>query len=74
MSVSTSVPRSVRYIVDGKGKRSAVVLDIEEYEWMREQIEDLEDIRAFDAWKAAGDRDDVVPIEEVFRDLGPDPE
>jgi PHD/YefM family antitoxin component YafN of YafNO toxin-antitoxin module len=39
-------------LVDEKGNRVAVVLPIAEYDQMLEDLEELEDIRAFDEAKA----------------------
>lgn len=44
--------RGERYIVDEKGKRVGVVLDMAEY---RRMLGELECIRAYDAAKASGD-------------------
>jgi PHD/YefM family antitoxin component YafN of YafNO toxin-antitoxin module len=35
-----------RYIVDENGKRVSVILPVEEYERLLEELEELEDIRA----------------------------
>jgi PHD/YefM family antitoxin component YafN of YafNO toxin-antitoxin module len=56
-----------RYIVDRDGKRVAVVLDIEVYQAMLEELEELEDIRAFDEAIASGD--EVIPFEEVVAEI-----
>jgi len=44
-----------RYVVDEQGNPSGVLLDIEEYRQMLEELEELEAIRAHDAAKASGD-------------------
>jgi hypothetical protein len=38
-----------QFVVDAKGKRVGVLLDLETYERLREAEEDLADIRAYDA-------------------------
>jgi prevent-host-death family protein len=42
-----------RYIVDENGKRTGVILSVEEYERLIEELEELEDVRAFDEARAA---------------------
>jgi PHD/YefM family antitoxin component YafN of YafNO toxin-antitoxin module len=42
-----------RYIVDENGKRVSVILTVEEYERLLEELEELEDIRAYGEAKAA---------------------
>lgn len=42
-----------RYITDTEGRRTAVVLDIEEYEALVEAAEDAEDARAVDGVREA---------------------
>jgi PHD/YefM family antitoxin component YafN of YafNO toxin-antitoxin module len=56
-----------RYVVDPEGKRVEVVLPIEDYESLLEDLEELEAIRAFDAAKDS--EDDAVPAEQAFREI-----
>ncbi len=60
-----------RYIVDENGKRVSVILPIEEYESMLEELEELEDIRAYDEAKAALERgeDEVIPLDQAMREI-----
>ena len=60
-----------RYIVDENGKRISVILPIEEYESMLEELEELEDIRAYDEAKAALERgeDEVIPLDQAMREI-----
>jgi PHD/YefM family antitoxin component YafN of YafNO toxin-antitoxin module len=48
-----------QYIKDADGKESLVVLPAKEFERLIEELEDLEDVRAYDAAKA---EDDGEPI------------
>jgi len=57
----------VQYVVDGNGKRTAVLLPIEVFEELVEAAEDLEDMRAADAARAEGG--EPVPWEEVKAEL-----
>jgi PHD/YefM family antitoxin component YafN of YafNO toxin-antitoxin module len=60
-----------RYIVDENGKRTGVILSVEEYERMIEALEDLEDVRLYDEAKAALQRgeSEVVPLEQAMREI-----
>ncbi len=64
-----------RYVVDENGKRVSVILPIEEYERMVEELEEFEDIlarRAYDEAKAEIEREgsDAVPWEKVRDKIG----
>ena len=60
-----------RYIVDENGKRVSVILPIEEYEGILEELEELADIRAYDEAKAALERgeDEVIPLDQAMREI-----
>ena len=60
-----------RYVVDENGKRVAVLLEIEEYERMIEEIEELEDILAYKEAKAAleNGEDEAIPLEQAMREI-----
>ena len=63
-----------RYVVDENGKRVAVLLEIEEYERMVEELEEFEDIlarRAYDEAKAELERgeDELIPWEQAKREI-----
>jgi PHD/YefM family antitoxin component YafN of YafNO toxin-antitoxin module len=60
--------RQPRYLVDDRGGKVGVLIDIQEYERMREAEEELAAIRAFDAAKASGEK--PVPLKEAFRRHG----
>ena len=47
-----------QFLVNEKGEKVAVVIDIQEFEKIREALEELEDIRAFDEAEASAE----VPI------------
>lgn len=50
----SATPRA-RYVVDDQGQPSAVLLDIDEYRHMLDELEELEAIRVYDAATDAGD-------------------
>jgi PHD/YefM family antitoxin component YafN of YafNO toxin-antitoxin module len=60
-----------RYVVDENGKRVAVLLEIEEYERMIEEIDELEDILAYKEAKAAleNGEDESIPLEQAMREI-----
>ena len=57
-----------RYIVDEKGNRIGVLLDIEDYNRLLAELEELESIRAYDAAKASGD--EAIPFEQAIAEIG----
>jgi hypothetical protein len=59
-----------RFIVDKNGQRLGVLLDIEEYQRLLEELEELEAIRAYDAAKASGD--EVLPLEQAVAEIEQD--
>jgi hypothetical protein len=56
-----------QYVVDDKGRKVAVLLDIKEHLLLLEGVEELESIRAYDLAKASGDR--AVPFEEAVAEI-----
>ncbi len=56
---------SARFVIDENGKRVNVILPVEEYERMLEELEELEDLRLYDEAKAGIEREgsEVVPLE-----------
>lgn len=56
-----------RYVVDGKGKRVAVLLDVSEYQEILEKLEELESIRAYDTAKKSKDK--AIPFEQAVREI-----
>lgn len=55
------------FLVDDRGQRTAVILDIAEYEKLIEEAEELEAIRAYDAAKASGD--ETISFEQAVADI-----
>ncbi|MDA2934079.1 hypothetical protein MYX82_07020 [Acidobacteria bacterium AH-259-D05] len=56
-----------RYVVDEKGKKRAVLLDIEDYQKILRELEELETIRAYDTAKSSGE--EAVPFEEAVAEI-----
>jgi len=59
--------KSRHFLVDEKGKCTAVLLPIQEYETLLEAVEDLEDLRAADEARAEGG--EPIPWEQVKAEL-----
>jgi PHD/YefM family antitoxin component YafN of YafNO toxin-antitoxin module len=55
--------KPTQFLVDNQGKKIAVVVPVKDYEEIMEQLEELEEIRAFDEAKASGEI--PVPFEEA---------
>jgi PHD/YefM family antitoxin component YafN of YafNO toxin-antitoxin module len=56
-----------QYVVDKNGNRVSVVLDVEEYQKLLQDLEELDSIRAYDRAKASGDQ--VIPFEQVVTEI-----
>jgi hypothetical protein len=56
-----------RFLVDESGQRIGVLLDIEDYQRLLEELEELEAIRAYDAAKAS--EDEVLPLEQALAEI-----
>ena len=55
------------FVVDEEGNRIEVVLPIEDYQKILEELEELESILAFDAAKASAD--EAIPLEQAFSEI-----
>lgn len=53
------------YITDNTGKKLSVILSIDEFNALLEELEEMEDIRRYDEAKAADEKS--IPIEEAFK-------
>lgn len=56
-----------RFVVDDSGKRTAVLLDIEEYEKLIDDAEELDTIRAYDTSKAI--KAEAIPFEQAVSEI-----
>jgi hypothetical protein len=56
-----------KFLTDEKGERIAVVISIEEYKKIVEELEELADIKAYDEAKASGET--PIPLEEALADI-----
>jgi hypothetical protein len=56
-----------RFVVDERGRRVSVLIDIEAYRRLLEDLEELEALRAYDAAKASGD--EIIPFEQAVAEI-----
>jgi PHD/YefM family antitoxin component YafN of YafNO toxin-antitoxin module len=56
-----------RFVIDKDGNRTAVLLDIEEYKKLLQELEELESIRAYDVAKSSGD--EAIPFEQAIEEI-----
>jgi hypothetical protein len=56
-----------RFVVDENGAQVGVLLDIEDYRRLLDELEEIESIHAYDAAKATGD--EVVPFEQAVAEI-----
>jgi len=54
-------------LTNEKGERLAVVIEIEEYEKLLEELEDLHDIRAVDEAKASDET--AIPLDQALDEI-----
>ena len=54
-------------LTDKTGKPIGVFFDLEEYQRLLRELEELESVRAFDAAKSSGD--EVIPFEQAISEL-----
>ena len=58
---------SERYLTDEDGRRVAVVLTLDAYQTLLEELEELESLRAFDRAKASDD--EIIPLEDAVAEI-----
>ena len=54
-------------MIDDEGNRVAVIVDIKQYEKLREAEEELDQIRAYDQAKDSGD--EKIPFDQAVREI-----
>jgi PHD/YefM family antitoxin component YafN of YafNO toxin-antitoxin module len=54
-----------QYITDNAGKKISVILGMKEFKSLMEELEELEDLRLYDAAKMSNEPS--IPIEEAFK-------
>ena len=56
-----------KYLTDAQGNRIGVVLDMAQFQRILDDLEELDDIRAYDAAKAEGG--ETVPFEQAMAEI-----
>ena len=56
-----------KFIVDSKGKKIGVILDMSEYEEVLRNLEEFESMKAYDRAKASGD--EAIPFEQATDEI-----
>ncbi|MFO7899614.1 MAG: hypothetical protein R6V58_11225 [Planctomycetota bacterium] len=56
-----------QYVVDENQNRKAVLVSVEEWDRILEELEELDDIRAYDEAKSGPQ--DAVPLDEAVREV-----
>lgn len=56
-----------QFITDAKGRKKAIILPIRDFERMLEQIEELEDIKAYD--EAINNNEELISAELAFSEI-----
>ncbi|MBX9782030.1 MAG: hypothetical protein K2X48_01940 [Chitinophagaceae bacterium] len=63
--MKTTLKKEPQFITDKKGKKISVVIDINDYKKMLGEIEELEDIKQYDAVKARKEKS--TPLSEYIK-------
>lgn len=56
-----------QYLTDTTGKKTDIILSIRDYEKVMEDLEDLEDIKAYDRAKTR--KSESVPFEKALKEI-----
>lgn len=56
-----------RYLIDDEGRKISVVLDISDYRRILEELEELDEIRAYDRAKASSD--ETIPFDQAVAEI-----
>ena len=56
-----------QFIEDNQGQRIAVLMPIDQYNKMLEQLEEIDDIKAYDTTKA--NNDEIIPFDQAVNEI-----
>ena len=56
-----------RFVTDSAGRRTGVLLGLEEYENLLQALEELESLKAYDAAKSSAD--EVIPLDQAMAEI-----
>ena len=60
-------PIKESFVTDAKGKKIGVLLPIKEYQKILEELEDLEEVRAYD--KAMSRKQEFIPLNQALKEI-----
>ena len=63
--IQFTLKMKTQFLTDEKGKKISIVIPLEEYNRILEDLEELEDIRLFDAVKAKNEKS--IPIDQYLK-------
>lgn len=55
------------FVIDGKGKKVSVILPLKDYLKLIEELEELEDIKAYD--KAINRKQEFIPLDKALKEI-----
>jgi len=55
------------FVVDAKGRKVSVLLPIKDYQRLLEELEELQDIKAYD--KATKGKQEFIPLEKALKEI-----
>ena len=55
------------FVIDAKGKKVSVLLPIKEYKKLLDDLEELEDIKAYD--NAANRKQEFIPLDKALKEI-----
>lgn len=56
-----------RYVIDENGEKVSVILDIDDFNRIREELEELDAMKAYDRAKASGEEE--IPFEQAIAEI-----
>ncbi len=65
-----TIAHKKQYIVDERGDRVGILLSLEDYQKLLDELEELESLRAYDAAKASSDK--PIPFEQAITEIEQD--
>ena len=55
------------FVVDAKGKKLSVLLPIKDYQKLLDELEELDDIKAYD--KATNRKQEFIPLDKAIKEI-----
>lgn len=57
-----------KYVIDENGNKTEVILSIETYKKLLEELEELEELKLYDEAKSS--ENEILPFDEAMKELG----